>query len=292
MNETSPIYRVGDATVTKVTEQQFSLKTTVLFPEFDPAVIDEQRAWLVSDHLDAGEENFILSIHTWVMRQGGRTILVDTASGNGKVRPFSPIFHQLNTPYLKRLADSGVKPEEVDLVLLTHLHVDHVGWNTHLQNDKWVPTFPNARYVLPTVEREFFDTPAGNKRRMVFEDSVLPVIQAGLTDEIGPAGGEYLPGIRFQPTPGHSAGHMSIEIESAGERALFTGDVWHHPVQAYRPDWSSVFCADPGEATRSRRWVLEYAARTGISVFTPHFAGSSAGRVKTDGHRFSWQFGF
>jgi len=171
--------------------------------------------------------------------------------------------------------------------------VDHVGWNTRLDNGRWVPTFPNARYVFSRVEREFFDTPAGESRRMVFDDSVLPVIDAGLADEVGPEGGEYLPGIRFHPTPGHSAGHMSIEIESAGAHALFSGDVWHHPIQVYRPAWSSVFCADKHRATVSRRWVLDRAVETGATVFTPHFAGTSAGVVsalaQSDGG-FAWRF--
>ena len=290
MNDTPEIHRVGDATITKVIEKQFSMKAAALFPDFDPAVIDEHREWLAGTHLDAAQQSFILSIHTWVVRRGGQTILVDTACGNHKERSFSSIFHQLNTPYLERLAQVGVRPEDVDVVLLTHLHVDHVGWNTSLRDGLWVPTFPNARYVLATVEREFFDTPAGQSRRMVFEDSVLPVIQAGLTDEIGPQGGEYLPGIHFHPTPGHSVGHMSIELESAGERALFTGDVWHHPIQAYRPHWSSMFCADRSGAERSRRWVLNRAANTGAMLFTPHFAGTSAGTVLRDGERFAWRF--
>src|SRR5690606_36847774 len=130
---------------------------------------------------DASEENLRLSVHTWVARIGGRTILIDTGIGNHKDRPFGAIFHQLDTPFLQRLALVGVSPEDVDLVLNTHLHVDHVGWNTRLQEGRWVPTFPNARYVLPTVEREFYDTDAGASRTIVFEDSVLPVIEAGLT---------------------------------------------------------------------------------------------------------------
>ena len=290
MNDIHPVYHVGDATITKVTEQHFTLNPGVLFADFEPTVIDEHRTWLAGDHVDASEEQFILSIHTWVIRSGGRVILVDTASGNHKDRPFSAIFHQLNTPYLQRLALAGVNPEDVDLVLLTHLHVDHVGWNTYLRDGKWVPTFPNARYVMATPEIEFFATPAGEKRRMVFEDSILPVIEAGLSDELGAEGGEYLPGIRFHPTPGHCVGHMSIESESAGERALFTGDVWHHPIQVYRPEWSSMFCADRDGANRSRRWVLEHAARTGAAVFAPHFAGSSAGTVRKQDDRFIWQF--
>jgi glyoxylase-like metal-dependent hydrolase (beta-lactamase superfamily II) len=290
MNETPAVHRFGDATATKVTEQILTLKTDSLFRDFSPSVVDEHRSWLAGEHIDAKEENFVLSIHTWVVCHAGRTILVDTASGNHKNRPFSAIFHQLNTPYLARLEAAGIRPEDVDVVLLTHLHVDHVGWNTRLDGDRWVPTFPNARYVLPKAEREFFATPMGEKRLMVFEDSVLPVIEAGLVDEIGTAGGEYLPGIEFHSTPGHSAGHMSIEIRSAGEIALFTGDAWHHPVQVYRPEWSSMFCADEARANTSRRWVLERAHHTGAKVFTSHSAGSSAGTVHAaDGH-FKWNF--
>jgi glyoxylase-like metal-dependent hydrolase (beta-lactamase superfamily II) len=290
MNERPATYRVGDATVTKVTEQIFSLKTDLLFSDFQPSVLEEHRSWLTGDHIDASEENLLLSIHTWVVRHAGRTILVDTASGNHKDRPFSAIFHQLNSPYLERLEAAGVQPQDVDIVLLTHLHVDHVGWNTRLENARWVPTFPNARYVLPTIEREFFSTPAGQKRYMVFEDSVMPVIKAGLVDEVGAEGGQYLPGIVFHPTPGHSVGHMSIEITSAGETALFSGDVWHHPLQAYQPGWSSVFCADKDRAKVSRRWFLEHADQTGAHVFTSHFAGSSAGTVQADGGGFRWTF--
>ncbi len=290
MVEQSTIYHVGDASITRVTEQHFQLKAAALFADFDPAVIQEHRAWLANGQIDATAENLLLNVNTWVVRVGGKVILVDTASGNHKDRPFSALFHQLNTPYLERLARAGVTPEEVDFVLLTHLHVDHVGWNTRLDNGRWVPTFPNARYVFSRAERQFFDTPAGESRRMVFNDSVLPVIVAGLAEEIGPQGGDYLPGIRFHPTAGHSAGHMSIEIESAGAHALFSGDVWHHPIQVYRPAWSSVFCADKAYANVSRRWVLDRAVETGAMVFTPHFAGTSAGVVAQDNGDFTWRF--
>ncbi|CAB3639376.1 hypothetical protein LMG24238_00134 [Paraburkholderia sediminicola] len=290
MDEQSTIYRVGDATVTRVEEQRFQLNTGKLFADFDPAVLEEHRGWLTNAHVDEAGENFLLSVNTWVVRIGGKIILVDTASGNHKNRPFSALFHQLNTPWLERLERAGVKPEEVDLVLLTHLHVDHVGWNTRLVDGRWVPTFPNARYVFSKIEREFFDTPAGESRRMVFEDSVLPVIEARRSEEIGPDGGEYLPGIRFHPTPGHSAGHMSIEIESAGAHAFFSGDVWHHPIQVCRPAWSSVFCADKARANLSRQWFIDLTADTGATVFTPHFAGTSAGVVSRAGDSFMWQF--
>jgi glyoxylase-like metal-dependent hydrolase (beta-lactamase superfamily II) len=290
MDEPSKIYRVGDATITRVLEQRLPFKTQTLFADFDPAVIEEHGTWLKDGHIDATAEHFILSVNTWVVRLGGKVILIDTASGNHKNRPFSALFHQLNTPYLERLARAGVTPDEVDFVLLTHLHVDHVGWNTRLDAGRWIPTFPNARYVFSSAERQHFDTAAGASRRMVFDDSVLPVIEAGLAEEIGPEGGEYLPGIRFCSTPGHSAGHMSIELESAGAHALFSGDVWHHAIQVYRPAWSSMFCADKSRANASREWVLERAADTGATVFTPHFSGTSAGEVTHAGSGFTWRF--
>jgi glyoxylase-like metal-dependent hydrolase (beta-lactamase superfamily II) len=290
MDEQSQIYRVGDATITRVLEQSFPFKTQTLFADFDPAVIEEHGTWLKQGHIDATAEHFILSVNTWVVRVGGKVILIDTATGNHKNRPFSALFHQLNTPYLERLARAGVTPDEVDFVLLTHLHMDHVGWNTRLDRGRWVPTFQNARYVFSSAERQHFDTAAGESRRMVFEDSVLPVIEAGLADEIGPEGGKYLPGIRFHPTPGHSVGHMSIELESAGAHALFSGDVWHHAIQVYQPTWSSMFCVDKARANASRQWVLERAADTRATVFTPHFSGTSAGEIARADSGFTWRF--
>lgn len=291
MSTRSNTYRVGAAEITRVTEQTFAIDAARLFPDLDRAVLHANASWLVPEHADAALTTAQLSIHTWVVRLNGRVILVDTACGNDKERPFGAVFHRLNTPYLERLAAVGVRPEDVDLVLITHLHVDHVGWNTRLVDGQWTPTFPNARYVFGATERAFYATPAAVNRMMVFEDSVLPVIRAGLADEVGDEGGAYLPGIRFLPTPGHSVGHMSIEIESEGQRALFWGDVVHHPIQVSTPAWSSGFCADAVQATASRRRILGYAADHGATVFTSHFAGASAGRVRrNDRGDFEWQF--
>ena len=291
MSMQSTTYRVGDATVTRVTEQTFALDAARVFPDLNPSVLQTNASWLVPEHTDPTLASIQLSVHTWVVRFEGRVILVDTGCGNGKDRPFGAVFHQLDTPYLARLAAAGVQPEDVDLVLITHLHVDHVGWNTRLVDGRWVPTFPNARYVFARAERAYYETPAAANRMMVFEDSVEPVIRAGLADEIGDEGGFYLPGIRFIPTPGHCVGHMSIEIASEGERALFWGDVVHHPIQVLEPNWSSSFCADRIQASASRRRIFEYAADHDVNVFTSHFAGSSAGRIGRDAHGgFVWRF--
>jgi glyoxylase-like metal-dependent hydrolase (beta-lactamase superfamily II) len=291
MSTQSTTYRVGAATITRVTEQTFGIDAARLFPDFDASEWRANATWLLPEHADAALTSAQLSVHTWVVRLNGRVILVDTGCGNGKDRPFGAIFHQLDTPYLARLAAAGVQPEDVDLVLITHLHVDHVGWNTRLVDGQWVPTFPNARYVFAAAERAYYETPAAADRMMVFDDSVLPVIRAGLADEIGDEGGTYLPGIRFLPTPGHCVGHMSIEIASDGERALFWGDVVHHPIQVVKPDWSSSFCDDRSQASVSRRRIFEYAADHEAQVFTSHFAGSSAGRItRGENGDFVWRF--
>jgi Zn-dependent hydrolases, including glyoxylases len=156
-------------------------------------------------------------------------------------------------------------------VLLTHLHVDHVGWNTHLQDGQWVPVFPNATYIFSRKEYDFFATDAGAPRRMVCDDSVQPLVDAGQARMIGAQGGEEIEGIRFLPTPGHSIDHMAIEIESQGETALFSGDVMHSPVQVYRPQWNSMFCLDGARARQSRQWLLERAK--GRDAFSCAFPG-------------------
>jgi len=282
-------YQVGDATITRVTETLLTgLAPSFLYADWDARVLDEHLQ--LRANLDPGAEHAILSIHTWVMDWRGQTILIDTGIGNGKDRPFGPMFHQLNTPFLQRLERAGVKPEDVDHVLLTHLHADHVGWNTRLVARQWVPTFNNAKYVMPQGELDFFATPASANRRVVYDDSVAPVIAAQQAVVIGINGGDYLDGFYFHPTPGHSAGHMSIAFVSQGEMALFCGDVVHSPAQIYRPEWNSVFCAQQEQARVSRRWFLDFAAAQQATVFTAHFPQTSAGRVLRKHYEFEWHY--
>jgi len=188
-----------------------------------------------------------------------------------------------------------VKPEDVDYVLHTHLHVDHVGWNTRLVGGRWVPTFPNARHVFARAEEDYYSSPASHNdvnvpSLGVFEDSVAPIIASGQVERIGDAGGAFLDHFVFRPSKGHSIGHMSIELRSGDEEALFSGDVMHHPLQVVRPDWNSVFCEWQDEARASRRWALEHAAERRLLFFTPHFAESSAGYVTRHGDRFDWRY--
>ena len=177
-------------------------------------------------------------------------------------------------------------------MLLTHLHVDHVGWNTRLVDGRWTSTFPNARFLLSRREQEHNAAllerlgPDAPKTR-AYADSVLPIL--GQATLVGPDGAEVLEGFAFLPTPGHSIDHMSVELVSSSERAFFAGDVLHHPVQAYAPEWNSVFSEDKARGQQSRRWALERAAETGALVFSSHFAGTSAGRVTRRGHAYGWE---
>ena len=284
------VHRVGAATITRIDETVFPLAPERLFPAWTE---DHGRALaerFAAESLDLTLRRVPLKTHLWLVELDGHTIVVDTGIGNGKSRPFSALFDCLDNPVLERLEAAGFHTEQVDYVLLTHLHVDHVGWNTHRREGRWVPLFENATYVFGERERDFFATPEGAPRRMVFEDSVAPVIGAGQARTVPDAGAEVLDGIRFIPTFGHSAGHMAIEIRSRGETALFSGDVMHSAVQVHHPHWNSMFCQHPEQARASRLALLERAAETGATVFAAHFAETSAGVITRAGDGFEWTY--
>ena len=269
------IYSVGDARVARVQDCELeNFKPIDLLPELS----EEQRQRLerMPETLTRDGQHVLLSIHTWVIWLGGKTILIDTGAGNDKPRPFAPYFDRIKTPYLERLRSVGVSPEAVDYVLHTHLHVDHVGWNTSLVDGIWKPTFPNARHIFSAKEYAYFTEPANHtdRNRTSFQtvaDSVTPVIEAGLADMIVIKGTEAIPGFTFHSTPGHTVDHASIVLESQGEQALFAGDVLHHPLQVYEPDLLSVFDPKRYPTLTSRRWALDFAADHNAAMFSSHF---------------------
>jgi glyoxylase-like metal-dependent hydrolase (beta-lactamase superfamily II) len=230
---------IGDVEVTRI-EEAILREPTTLFSEWRDEILDEHR-WMVPNCFEVAAGTFLASIHSWLVRTKRHTILIDSCAGNHKERPLSPRFHQLNTPFLDRLQAAGVRPEGIDYVLCTHLHVDHVGWNTQLRDGRWVPTFPNAKYVFSRAERDRWDPKHGAATKpiathAVFLDSVLPVIEAGQDfmvegeDEIGD-------GLHIMPTPGHTPGHVSIRLLSGRHEGIFTG-VMHQPIQVYYPQWN------------------------------------------------------
>jgi glyoxylase-like metal-dependent hydrolase (beta-lactamase superfamily II) len=305
MNKT---YRIGEATVTRIDEIILNgTDPAVLYPELDAAALAEHGSSLTPGSYNPQTGHFTQSIHSWLVRLPGHVILIDTATGNGKHLPSAPRLDNLNEPYLERLKAAGVQPGQVDLVLLTHLHADHVGWNTQRQGENWIPAFPNARHVFSRIEQRYnaalsgFESapdlpPAalGAPMRLptpgVYRESVVPVVEAGLAQLIEVDGSEIVEGISFHPTPGHSIDHASIRLRSGGEEAWFLGDVMHHPLQVYRTDLRSVYCEFSSPARASRRWALEAAAESDATCFTTHFAETSAGKVLRRKGGFGWQF--
>jgi glyoxylase-like metal-dependent hydrolase (beta-lactamase superfamily II) len=302
-------FLVGDARIIKVPELTLDeVDAAQLFPEGDIEALNSDATHWGEQSFDAERGLLRQSIHAWVVQTPTHTVLIDTATGNDKQRPTAPLFHQLTEPFLERLQAVGISPEAVDFVLLTHLHADHVGWNTRLQGGRWVPTFPNARYIFS--EREYaynlalsrerkavvsiqqqagMGTPRHEPLAGVFEDSVMPIVAAGLDQRIV-IDNSVIEGFCFHSTAGHSIDHASISLTSRGETALFWGDVMHHPLQFRRPEINSVYCEFPQAAQRSRHRAMRLAAELDALVFTTHFGASSVGRVSRQPHSFDWQF--
>jgi glyoxylase-like metal-dependent hydrolase (beta-lactamase superfamily II) len=313
--DTLKAHRVGDATVVKIAELALDTSDPGFFYPGQANVLTavEETRQLWPGSVDSQTGLLRQSIHAWLVRTPTRTILIDTGAGNDKDRPNVPSFNNLHGPFLDRLKEAGVCPEEVDLVLLTHLHVDHVGWNTRKVDGRWTPTFSNARYIFSGRERAYLaalsasdgsDAAIRAEAKLgamphppllgiyegIYEDSIRPVIDARLAREIVVDGKEVVEGFSFLPVPGHSIDHACIRFESRGEQALFWGDVMHHPLQFVRPDWNSVFCEFPDSARQSRRWAMNHGAVTNALVFTTHFAESSVGRIAREGERLTWHF--
>ncbi|MBS2548598.1 MBL fold metallo-hydrolase [Catenulispora sp. NL8] len=285
---------LGDVTVARVKEYYGPVGMTPA--EFFPDTSDE--AWqqahpvLVPDFWDPATNECNTALQSWVLRSEGRTILVDTGVGNHKDRPYAPVWSRLDTDYLENLAAAGVRPEDVDIVVNTHLHIDHVGWNTYLDGRTWVPTFPNATYLMPRRDYDFWnpanghETVFGRGNQNVFEDSVVPVHQAGLA-ELWDGSYQIDKNLRLESAPGHTPGSSVLTLESGGDRALFVGDLLHTVVQIMEPDTNSCFCEDPAQARATRHKLLGRAAETNALVFPAHLGGQGAAEVDKDGSKFA-----
>jgi glyoxylase-like metal-dependent hydrolase (beta-lactamase superfamily II) len=279
-------WKVGDTTITKITE--------IVYPEFSeviPAATPEvvkKVQWLFP-HFVTPEGKLSLSIHSLIVDTPGAKLVVDTCIGNDRNRDPLAIMSNLATSYLDDMSAAGYKPESINYVLCTHLHLDHVGWNTRLVNGKWVPTFPKASYLLNKKELALFgsiDEKATDDflqvQRRVFADSVQPVFDAGLAKPVeGPT--QVCEDVRLVPTPGHTPGHCSVLIESKEEKALITGDFIHHPIQFHDPGLVSPFDVDNTAAVATRRRVFGEYADTPTLIIGTHFTGPTAGKLVRDG---------
>lgn len=234
------------------------------------------------------------SVHSWVIEIDGKAILIDSCCGNDKDRAL-PEVHQLNTDYLGNLHRAGFAPENIDMVMCTHLHFDHVGWNTRLDNGKWVPTFPRARYVFGKRDFEYFKTnPEGEElHNAAFVDSIVPVMEAGqgdLVDEDSIAHREIGNGVWLEPAFGHSPGCCTVNAQADGPPGIFWGDVIHHPVQLIRHDLPFAFDTDGMAACKVRKATMERLADSDTMCFPAHFRRTSAGHVKRDGDAFRYEW--
>jgi len=248
------------------------------------------------DEITADPETSLMTfaVHSWVIELDGLTILVDTCDGNHKNRSIEAV-HQLDTRYLENLRTAGFAPEDIDLVMCTHLHFDHIGWNTRLENGKWVPTFPRARYLFGRRDYDYFkDNPAGEEFHYeAFLDSIVPVMEAGqgeIVEEDRIVHREIGDGVWLEPAFGHSPGCCTVNAEAGGQPAIFWGDVIHHPVQLIRHDLPFAFDMDPATASKVRKATMERAADADLMCFPAHFRRTSAGKVKRDGDVFRYEF--
>ena len=281
---------IGDFQLSRVLESEKPFLEAVAFlPDYDQAVADAHRDWLFPRYMEPESNKIILAIQSYIIKSPRHTILVDTCVGNHKPRPGRPMFHMLDTPYMVELAAAGVQPEEVDYVMCTHLHVDHVGWNTRLLDGRWVPTFPNAKYIFARREFEFWEERhrSGSEGKVpnVYADSVLPVVEAGQAMLVD-SDFALDDGLWFEPAPGHTVGNIVINLQSGDRRATLTGDVIHHPLQLIRPEWSSRACEDPIQSAATRQALLERLVDTDILVAPAHFSSPTCGHIHHHGDGF------
>ena len=285
--------QVGAVEITAVPELEIPTSVRWMLPDAPQEDVERCRSWMQPHYMNA-DGYLVQSIHTLLLRPVdgaiGPTMLVDTGVGNGKDRTGGiPAFHMLETPWVERLAAAGVQPGDVDFVLCTHLHGDHCGWNTRRQDDRWVPTFPNARYLLVDREWEHWSNVAVDEpaTARLIEDSVQPVFDAELV-ELVPPDHAVSDEVRLVPSHGHSLGHVTVEVHSEGASAALIGDAMHTPLQCALPDLRPALDRDAEPARFGRRAVLERYADTETLVLGAHFP-MPPGRVRRDGDAYRFE---
>ena len=284
--------RIGNFEIDRVVELELpAFVAREFFPACTPEQLADGKARL--GKLISADDKLLMSFHSFVLRTPKHTILIDTCCGNHKPRPARAEFSMLQTDYLAKLAAAGVKPEQVDYVMCTHLHWDHVGWNTQLVDGRWVPTFPNAKHIIAKREYDFWDQMYANGNRdnmhvLSFEDSVLPIKRAELAvlveDDF-----ELEKGLWLEPCHGHSPGLVLINVAGGGERGIFVGDAIHHQLQLMYPDLCCRVDSDMTMSAKNRRAFLEKHADTSAIVLPAHFPMPTAGRIVRDGNAFGFK---
>ena len=288
--------RIGEATITRVEETNkpvYPLRQ--IFPQISDELLAEHKHWMAPHHYEAETGRIRLAVHSWLLQIAGKKILIDCCCGNNKKKPGRPFWENLNEPYLERLAGAGARPDEIDMVMCTHLHHDHIGWNTMQKDGKWVPTFPNARYVFNQPDIDYFsridaDPKEGPAELGTFRECVIPILDAGRADIVSGQKQRLNDFIEIDAAPGHSPGHVVFKLESKGQRAVFTGDVLHHLLQVHYPDWNFPKNSDAEQAKKSRRKILDLVASTEALMIPAHVGAPFVGRIEKTAHGYRPDF--
>jgi glyoxylase-like metal-dependent hydrolase (beta-lactamase superfamily II) len=291
---------IGDISIDRVVDMEGPFSTLdFLIPNAPPDLIADNADWLKPCFVEPSTDKIIMSFHSLVVRTRHHTILVDCCIGNHKHRPERAMWHQRRGPWLDNLRAQGVEPEDIDIVTCTHLHADHVGWNTKLVDGRWVPTFPNACYVFARQEyahweSEHRDALANGDRNAPnhgsFEDSVLPVVEAGRAVLVD-SDYQIDDGVCMEPAPGHTPGNVIVHVGDKNARAILAGDVIHTPAQLAKPELSSNFCSDPVQSAATRQRLVDRCADSDTLMLTAHFPGPTAGRIVRHGEAFRFETG-
>jgi len=282
-------FQLGDLIIHRIIEEERPLfDPLAFFPTLTKEVLAENLDWLQPDSIDPATGQLRLCIPSYVVQTPHHTILVDTCVGNHKERPTRPFWHQKNDETWQRnLAAAGFRVEDIDYVMCTHLHVDHVGWNTQLKDGRWVPTFPKARYIFGEKEFAYWNAEHAREPNPVIADSVLPIVEAGKADMVATdfAMNDH---VRLTPTPGHTPDHYAVELGKGETTAVLTGDLIHSTLQARYPELSMRADVDPKQSAATRRKFLECHCDTGRLMCTGHFPSPSTGHFTRwgDGFRF------
>jgi glyoxylase-like metal-dependent hydrolase (beta-lactamase superfamily II) len=283
--------QLGDITVNRIVEQEQPVfQALEFFPTLTPALLEENLPWLAPKYIEPATGRLVLCIQSYLVRTRHHTILVDSCVGNHKPRPARPMWNMLSSDrYEKNLAATGVGLGDIDYVMCTHLHVDHVGWNTRLENGRWVPTFPKAKYLFADRELEHWTAKEKEdpSNHPWIADSVLPIVAAGRAETVQ-SDHRLNELVELVPTPGHTIDHFSVHVGKSGRDALITGDMIHSPLQARYPELGMRADYDSRQGGVSRRKVFERFCDTPTLMCMAHFPSPSVGRITRWGEGFKF----
>ena len=286
--------QIGCSSINRIVDlESVPFGAEMIYPDATPTEIQKLAAEFGQQHFDAASLELLLSFHAFLVRTEKHTILVDLCCGNDKDRPTRPAWHMRDGPFLLNLAQVGVKPADVDFVMCTHLHADHVGWNTQLINGAWVPTFPNAEYLFAENEFQHWQylhesNPPEPILYGSYIDSVLPVMESG-QGKLVQSNYEVAAGIHTEAAYGHTPGNVIIHVEDDKDHAILCGDAIHHPVQLAHPEWSTNFCTDQEQSRKTRMAFLADYADTPTLILPAHFQAPDYSPIVSDGNRYHFK---